>query len=112
MNPDQQQRTQGYFDVLNRNPQNNAEAAFQKEEFRNVVSLLKQVDDRHLYLFLGEKVELIVSRFKTPPHFSNPPPQVPNMQPPFADLGPFAQGVLEQTTTNFRCTFQDFCLSN
>jgi len=56
MNPDQQQRTQGYFDVLNRNPQNDAEAAFQKEEFRNVVSLLEQVDDRHLYLFLGKNL--------------------------------------------------------
>jgi len=48
MNPDQRQSAQGYFDVLNRNPQNGAEAAFQKDEFRNVVSLLKQVDDRNL----------------------------------------------------------------
>lgn len=48
MNPDQQQRAEGYFDVLNRNPQNSVEATFQKEEFKNVVSLLNQVDDRHL----------------------------------------------------------------
>lgn len=48
MNPDQQQRAQGYFDVLNRNPQSRIEATFQQEEFQNVVSLLNQVDDRHL----------------------------------------------------------------
>jgi hypothetical protein len=58
-----------------------------------------------------ENIEQIFSRFKTPPRFSNPAPSVPNMQP-FADLGPFAQGVLEQTTTNFRCKLKVLYLSN
>jgi hypothetical protein len=48
LNPDEERRTQEYFDILNRNAQNQMESAFQREEFRNTVSLLSQVDDRHL----------------------------------------------------------------
>lgn len=47
-NPDEERRTQEYFDVLNRNGQNQMESAFQREEFRNTVNLLNQFDDRNL----------------------------------------------------------------
>jgi hypothetical protein len=49
VNPDQENRTQEYFKMLNVYPRSPTEEAFQREEFRNTVSLLNQVDDRHLY---------------------------------------------------------------
>jgi hypothetical protein len=48
VNPDEERRTQEYFDVLNRSAQNKMESAFQREEFRNTVNLLNQFDDRNL----------------------------------------------------------------
>lgn len=47
-NPDQETRTQGYFDLMNRTPQNHVQEAFQREEFRNMINLLNQVDTRHM----------------------------------------------------------------
>jgi hypothetical protein len=42
-------QTQVYFDLMNRGSKSQAEQIFQREEFRNAVQLLNQVDDRHLY---------------------------------------------------------------
>lgn len=45
-NPDE---TQAYFDLMDRGPKTNqAEQHFQREEFKNIVQLLNQNDDRHL----------------------------------------------------------------
>src|SRR5437667_3939678 len=48
LNPEEQRRTDEYFDVFNQNAQNPAEQSFQKGEFRNTVNLLNQIDDRTL----------------------------------------------------------------
>ena len=48
LNPDEERRAHEYFDMLGRTPQNQAEEIFQREEFRQTVNLLNQVDDRHM----------------------------------------------------------------
>jgi hypothetical protein len=52
VNPEEERQTQDYFAMLNRNPQNQVEEAFQQKEFQDTVSRLKQVDDRQLCLFM------------------------------------------------------------
>ena len=102
MHPEQERRTQEYFNLMNRGAQTQAEEAFQREEFRNTLNLLNQVDDRHLYFLSFQRTDC--SRFKTPPHFhtaSTLPHQAANIEAP-ADLGIFAQALLDQSTSNFR----------
>jgi hypothetical protein len=104
VNPDEERRTREYFDILNRNPQNQSEEMFQQEEFRQTVQLINQVDDRNMYVF-KRNTFLNYRRFKTPPQFANQShfvPQHGNMQV-LTELGRFSRAVLEQTTSNFRC---------
>lgn len=49
LSSEQERQLNDYFSVLNRGPQNAAEDAFQREQFKQTIDLLNQVDDRHLY---------------------------------------------------------------
>jgi hypothetical protein len=51
INSETEAQVQQYFDLMNRNPFNPQEQAFQQEEYRNAINLVHQVDDRNLYYF-------------------------------------------------------------
>lgn len=88
---------------MNRNASNPQERNFQLEEFRNMINLVNQVDDRNMYLL--NSCSLTSSLFKTPPRLTTQPTSTnATLQTP-PQLGGFEQGVLDRVTSNFRCKY-------
>lgn len=70
VNPEQQQRTQEYFNLMNRDANTPAETNFQRDEFRNTVHLINQIDDRQLYVRNSKRLIVVVSRRRHMQHLS------------------------------------------